>query len=110
MAKLLAILPLLALPLLACTSTAGDGTLNSCTPVTPDGGTAPEGAVCDVAWSCANDTQHFEMACTFENGSFLCTCYTEGVAAASFPVNVFSCDNTNAIPAATTGCQWMISQ
>jgi len=110
MRKLAAILPFVALAILGCSSPTTDGTLNSCTSVTPDGGVAPAGSVCDVAWTCNNEISHFEMACSFENGNFLCTCFTEGVATTNFMVNVFTCDAINAIPAATSGCQWTINQ
>jgi hypothetical protein len=91
---------------LACTDPASNG-YDTCTFVPPDGGTNPDLA-CDVGWSCNGDGTHYEIACTFQEGDFACTCYADGAATKNFSVNAFTCDSNGALPSAQSACGWTI--
>jgi len=74
----------------------------------PDAGATP-GVVCDIGWSCSDDTQHYQILCTESEGNYSCTCTTDTTAAVTVVVvNPFKCTGAGAQPAAIGGCLWNI--
>src|ERR1700688_3268058 len=99
----------LAFPGCSPSSTA---TPTGCTSGYPDGGTVTGTGpplVCDIAWSCNGDSQHYEIQCTRSNDNYDCSCIsdTTTLAGNTFRVNPFVCDAQGSLPAATGGCGWM---
>jgi hypothetical protein len=92
-----------------CSSTTGGSTggMLGCATVVPDGG-VPQ-ADCIVAWSCNSDVDRYLLACSVQGSNFACACYSDGAEGRTFNVNPFSCDGTSALPAANTGCGWMLT-
>lgn len=110
MRSILAILSVLVLSGLGCTTTTSS-TDPLCTDEVPDGGNgaATANLACDLDWTCNSETAHYELQCVLmDNGNFECACLTEGVVGTTITVEPFSCTNADAAPAATTGCGWTL--
>jgi hypothetical protein len=104
-------IPVLALSLLALAAASCGTTTDTtytCVVVTPDAGTSD--LLCNVAWSCNNDVNHYGLQCRFAGGNYACDCVVENSVVKSFSVAAFDCstDPANALPAATTACGWAI--
>lgn len=102
----------LALGSVGCgNSTSTGGTSTLCNVVVPDGGNGGEdaGLACDLAWSCSDDSIHYELQCTLTDmGNFACVCLTESVVGATFMVNHFACNASDAAPSASMNCGWTL--
>lgn len=101
-----------ALLLLSATGCSDDttstGVANGCAVWQPDASAGPT-VICDIAWSCESDSAAYGIQCTYNDGNYNCTCMTEGSAGKTFVVNQFTCDTTNAMPAANAGCGWTLT-
>lgn len=102
------VLALSILALAAASCGTSTDTTYSCVSIVPDAGTSD--LLCNAAWSCNNDTNHYGLQCRFAGGNYACDCVVEGSPVKSFSVAVFDCqaDPANALPAATTACGWSI--
>ncbi len=90
----------------ACTSPTAQPT--GCVAAYNDAGSMP-GVVCDIGWSCSDDTQHYQILCTESEGNYSCTCTTDTTTAVTVVVvNPFMCTGPGAQPAAIGGCLWNI--
>jgi len=101
----------LAVGAIGCGNSTSTGGSTLCNVVVPDGGNGGEdaGLACDLAWSCSDDSVHYELQCTLTDmGNFTCLCLTESVAGTTFTVNHFACTAADAAPAATTNCGWTL--
>ncbi len=100
-------LSILALAAASC-GTSTDTTY-TCVSVAPDADAGASDLLCNVAWSCNNDTTHYGLQCRFVDGNYACSCMVEGASVKSFAVAHFPCDPPeNALPAVTTACGWTI--
>jgi hypothetical protein len=110
-------IPAVALSLLALVApaacTTGVDTTYTCVSMTPDADAGADDLLCNVAWSCNNDTTHYGLQCRFFAGNYACSCILEGNTAEpvkTFSVAPFDClnDPASALPAVTTGCGWAL--
>ena len=99
----LASVVLVALTSAGCDSPTAQPT--GCVASYPDTGATP-GVVCDIGWSCSDDTQHYQILCTETGGNYSCTCTTDTTTATILIlVNPFRCPGDGAQGAAL-GCDW----
>ena len=90
----------------ACSSPTVQPT--GCVPSSNDAGAMP-GVVCDIGWSCSDDTQHYQILCTESEGKYSCVCTTDTTTAVTeIVVPAFKCTGANAQPTAIDGCLWNI--
>jgi hypothetical protein len=96
------------LTLAACDSPTAQPT--GCVASYPSSGSMA-GVVCDIGWSCSDDTQHYQLLCTESDGNYSCTCTTDTTTAVTVVVvTPFKCTGTGAQPAAIGGCLWDIQE
>jgi hypothetical protein len=109
MLKIVIALAALAAPVVAVVALVSAG----CTSPTPQPtgcvygvNEAGPGVVCDLAWACSENTEHYQVLCTESDGNYSCTCTTDtSTAVTVIVVNPFEC-NGGGGQGAALGCGW----
>jgi hypothetical protein len=101
--------PTVIVSLLLALVGAGCGSTNNptagCVDGYPDGGV--NDAVCAVSWSCNDDQQHYQIACTLASGNYRCTCSSDtSNNGRVVVVNAFTCSLAGDALSVASQCGW----
>jgi hypothetical protein len=95
---------LLALAGAGCAST-NSSLPTGCVDGYPDAGVSD--AVCAVAWSCSDDQQHYQIACTLDGSNYRCTCSSDTSNNGKVVViNAFTCSLGGEALSVAAQCGW----